>query len=277
MRTRTPFVVSICVGLAIPLLSASTAWAQFGRASRITNETATGEAYNVEFFGGLWNPTPEITVSSEQLGIPGTDIDAVADLGILRKRFREFRIALRPARKHKFRIQFVPIFYEGNTVLERSIVFNGIRYNLGVPIQATARWNTWRFGYEYDFIYRDRWFIGFIAEGKYTDIDVTLDSPLVSEFARARAPVPAIGGIGRAYLARNVAITFELTGFKLPEGIDENYRAQYLDLDIYGTLNFTNNVGFQVGYRSVDALYRVNKDAGDLKLKGAYFGGLVRF
>ena len=275
MRTRTPFVVSICLGYAAALLGAPPAAAQFQ--GRPPPNLAIGEDYSVELFGGLWNPTPEITVSSEQLGIPGSDIDLVADLGILQKRFRELRLVLRAARKHKFRVQYVPIAYESEVVLDRPLVFNGVRYDDGIPVATTARWTTWRIGYEYDFIYRDRGFVGIIAEAKYTDIDVTLDSVLSSEFTRARAPVPAIGGIGRVYVMDNIGLTFELTGFKLPENIDESYRAKYIDIDVYTTLNFSDNVGFQFGYRSIDALYRIDDDSGDLKLKGTYFGGLVRF
>lgn len=275
MDTRTSFVVSICLGCAAALFGASPAAVQ--PQSRPAPNLAIGENYRVEVFGGAWNPTPDITVSSEQLGIPGSSIDVVADLGIQQERFRELRLVLRAARKHKFRVQYVPIAYESEAVLDRQLVFNGVRYNVGVPVATTARWTTWRFGYEYDFIYRDRGFLGFIAEAKHTDIEVALNSVLSSEFARARAPIPAIGAIGRVYVMDNIGLTFELTGFKLPENINENYRAKYIDIDVYATLNFSDNVGFQFGYRSIDLLYRIDADSGDLKLKGTYFGGLVRF
>ena len=54
-------------------------------------------------------------------------------------------------------------------------------------------------------------------------------------------------------------------------------RAKYYDFDLYGTVNFTNNVGAQVGYRSFDVLYKIEQDEGNLQLKGLYFGGVVRF
>ena len=53
--------------------------------------------------------------------------------------------------------------------------------------------------------------------------------------------------------------------------------ASYFDFDLYGTVNFTNNVGAQGGYRSFDVIYKVENDNGDLQLKGLYFGGVVRF
>jgi hypothetical protein len=92
----------------------------------------------------------------------------------------------------------------------------------------------------------------------------------------ARAPIPAIGLIGRGYLVPNISITGELSGFRLPN-IDENYQGTYYDFDLYGTVNFNDNLGVQGGYRSLTVFYRVDLDEGDLKMKGLYFGGVVRF
>ena len=59
----------------------------------------------------------------------------------------------------------------------------------------------------------------------------------------------------------------------------EDVRGKFYDLDIYGTAHFGKSVGAQLGYRSVVTDYLVNDgdDQGDLKMKGVYFGGLVRF
>ena len=259
---------------ALTTLSGEIAEAQY-RGRRLS-DPATGETYHLEFSAGYWNPTPEVFITSESINIPGDEIDLVGDLGIAKKRFSDIRLVLRPGRKHKLRFSYIPIKYSADTILQRSFVFNGQRYNVGLPVQTELDWKAMRFGYEYDFIYRDRGFVGFILEAKYTDVKVSLASPLVFEFAEARAPIPAIGGIGRAYVLPNVSATFELTGFRLPN-FDEEYKAKYFDLDLYGTLNFTNNVGVQVGFRRLDISYVVDLDVGDLALKGPYFAGVVRF
>jgi hypothetical protein len=120
--------------------------------------------------------------------------------------------------------------------------------------------------------------MGLLLEAKYTDVEATLANVLVGEeFVRARAPIPAIGIIGRAYIVPNVSITGEFSGFRLPEGIDENYRGRYYDFDLYGTVNFNDHIGAQAGYRSLTVFYRVDEDEGDLKMKGLYFGAVVRF
>jgi len=263
--------------LAVTGLLASPVMAQYPR-FRASNP-ATGESYHVEIAGAFWNPTPEATISSESLGILGTEIDLVADLGIAKTRFKDVRVVLRPAAKHKFRFEYLPVTYTAETVMRRDIVFNGIRYSIGLPVNSTVTWKTMRGGYEYDFLYRDRWFVGLLLDLKYTDVEATLASPVDEEWARARAPIPGIGGVARVYVASNVSITGEFTYFKLPESVDEDnrYEGRYVDFDLYGTVNFTENVGFQAGYRSLDTSYRNKNDSGAFTLKGLYFGGVLRY
>jgi len=245
-------------------------------ASAQTSTRATGENYHVEIFGGLWYPTPAMVISSESIdGILGSDIDVVEDLGIEKAWFTQLRIVLRAAKKHKFRFEYTPIKYDAESVLRRDIIFNGIEFPIAIPIQSELVWRAYRFSYEYDFIYRDRGFLGLVLETKYTHVEAQLTNAFDLEFIRARAPIPAVGLIGRGYVAPNIAITGEFTFFKLPEIQDNSGR--YFDIDLYGTVNFTDNVGVQGGYRSFDVIYKLENDNGDLQVKGLYFGGVVRF
>jgi hypothetical protein len=272
MRTR----VAISVLCLLFGLSAAPARAQFGASG--TSDRATGETYHVEVGGYFWNPSPDIAITSESLpGIAGSRIDFVSDLGIEQARFRQLKLVLRPATKHKFRFEYTPISYEAVGSLTADVVFNGIRFPVTFPVATNMEWKAYRFGYEWDFVYRDRGFVGVVLEAKYTEVEAELSNVLATEFARARAPIPAIGVIGRVYVVPNISITGEFSGIKLPESIDEDYRAKYFDFDLYGTVNFTNNFGAQVGYRSFVVFYKVKGDEGDLSLKGFYFGGVARF
>ena len=215
-------------------------------------------------------------VSSEQLGIHGSQIDFKRDLGLTDQRFPALQ-QLRPARSHKFRLQYIPVNYTQTATLNQDIVFNGIRYRLGLPVNSTLDWKTYEIGYEYDFVVKNCGFVGFILEAKYTDVQVSLASPIASEFAHARGPIPAIGGIARYYVVPNISITGEVSGFKIPDSIDSRYNAHYVDIDIYGTLNFTNNIGVKGGYRSRDVGYLIQSDTGAFVMKGIYFGGVLRY
>jgi hypothetical protein len=248
---------------------------------RPIDNAPTGETFHIEGSLGWWSPSANMSVASSGsgnlAGIIGTSIDAKADLGFEDKTLPEFQLVLKPANGHKLRMQYIPINYAASSTLRRSIVFNGQLYSLSLPVNSTLNWKAYRFNYEFDFIRRNRGFGGFIVEAKYTDVRVDLQSPGITEFAHARAPIPAIGGIGRVYVLPKVSITGEVTGFKIPDSVDERYRAHYVDVDIYGTVNFTNNVGAQLGYRSLDLGYAIKQDIGSFVLKGLYFGVVARY
>lgn len=250
---------------------------------RPLNDPATGETFHIEGSIGFWNPTAKIVIASEALGIVGDDIDFQKDLGLTDKRLPEVQLVLRPFRSHKLRFQYIPIIYDQSATPTRSIVFNGQRYQIGFPVASTLSWKAYRFSYEYDFIVTNRGFGGFILETKYTDVTAQLTTaalgpvPSIDEFARARAPIPALGGIARVYVVPNISITGEVTGFKLPASIDKRYSAHYVDVDVYGTVNFTNNIGAQMGYRVLDVGYLIKTDSGSMTLRGLYFGVVARY
>jgi len=281
MRMRTLATMILCLGAG--LIAASPAFAQYG-AHFTKSDPATGEKYNVEISGSLWNPSPDLVISSESLGIVGNEIDFVKDLGVEKTTFRQLKIVLRPATKHKFRFEYTPITYEAEKTLTRSFVFNGQEYHIGIPVTSEIDWKAYRFTYEWDFLYRDRGFLGMLLETKFTDVTATLNTTALdvsaTEFTHARAPIPSIGVIGRVYPASNISITGEFSGFSYHRDAvlkAQDYGGKYFDFDLYGTVNFTDHFGAHAGYRSFDVFYKVKEDNGTMKLNGLYFGAVARF
>ena len=274
MGTRA---ASVVVFLSAFGLMASPARAQYG--AHPMSDPATGETYHVEVGGYFWNPTPDITLTSQSLtrDALGTPINFVTDLGIEQTRFRQLKLNLRPGRRHKFRFEYTPISYVATGTLKRDVVFNGQRYSLTLPVSSDLEWKAYRFIYEFDFVSRDRGFVGMLLEAKYTDVRAELKNLLVDEFVAAKAPIPTIGVIGRGYVAPNISITGELSGLGTGSLFGEDYSAHYIDFDLYGTVNFNDHVGAQVGYRTFNVFYHVKRDEGDLVLKGWYLGGVARF
>jgi hypothetical protein len=266
--------------LTAALLTPTVARAQYSAPD--FSEAAIGEKYWIEVAGTLWNPDLAGEISSEQFGLIGSKIDFVTDLGYTRTRFNDLRIVLRPTRKAKFRIQYTPMRYEAETSFTREIVFNGIAYPLGVPVESSFEWKVWRLGYEYDFLYKSRGFVGILAEIRYTHMDARLatNSPAISprydEFTTAKAPLPALGVVARAYPLPALAINFELSGMKAPD-IDPKYQGNYVEWDLHGTFNVTNNVGLQMGWRKSNTYLAIEEDLGDLKFQGLWFGAALRY
>jgi hypothetical protein len=262
---------------AAVLLVASPAAAQFTPKS--LNDPATGEQFHIEGAAGFWMPTANMSIASEALGIVGSTIDFKNDLGLTDQRLSELQVVGRPARRHKLRFAYIPIDYvqDNGFKIPHDIIFNGQKYASGIPTNSELLWKAYRFAYEYDFITRNRGFGGFILEAKYTDVTASLETPVVNQFIHAKAPIPAIGGIARYYIVPNISITGEVTGVKIPDSISKQYKAHYADVDIYGTLNFTNNIGVQGGFRSIDVGYHVDSDTGSFVLRGIYFGVVARY
>jgi hypothetical protein len=275
MRQMIRLLVGSCVATT---LVAGTAHAQY-RQYKPAEQTAVGEAYHAEFSFDFWNPDPTLKIASESLGIIGDEIDAIGDLGFVKTKFREMKLALRPAKKHKFRFDYTPIKFTAETVLKRDIVYNGILYRANLPINSELNWRQYTFAYEYDFVYQPRWYLGVILAAKYTQVHTALESPVDREYNDVSAPIPSIGGVFRVYPVRYLAITTEYQYFNLPDNVDKagRYDGKTIDFNLYGTINFTNNVGAQIGYRSMEVDYKVENDTGNFKLKGMYFGATVRF
>ena len=276
MRTRLLAAALLC------LLLSARAEAQFRVA-----DPASGENFHVELGLIFWQPTPEILIQTGALSALGqTEVDFVQEFAIENKRFTEFRGVIKAGKKHKLRISHVLMQYDASATLQRTITFGGHTFPVSGPATADLQWDLWRFGLEWDFVARDRGVVGFVTELKVNKVSAALAAAGIgSELTEVTAPMPTIGILARAYPHKNFSVTAEFTGFKVPgyiirkitDAVSDDVDAKTYDLDLYGTLNFGSHVGVQGGYRSLTAEYIIDEDAGDLKMQGMYFGGLVRF
>jgi len=235
--------------------------------------SAQGSPENYGFEGGLifWKPSPEIVLTSGALGTP---VDFINTFAVEDKRFRSYRIVTK-AGKNKVRFSKEDIKYDATAALPVTVRFQGQTYTVGVPTTAELDWHLTRIGYEWDPVSGPRGFLGLVFDLKYSNINAQLSAPgVTAQVFEHKIPVPTIGGIGRGYLGQYISVTAELTGFKVNRS---DFEAKFFDFDLYGTANLGRNLGAQYGYRRVTVNYDIDNDLGDLKLKGPYFGLLVRF
>ena len=224
----------------------------------------------------FWTPDPDLVLQSGSLtaatGI--TEIDFVQEFGIERQTFPEIRLSV--GRTHKFRFGYVPVRYEADAIIQRTITFRGQTFNIGAPASTDIDWDIWRFGYEWDFVSMDRGFVGVLGELKYNRLNASIESPLLTQAAvtEQKAPVPTIGVVGRGYLHPMLSVGAEFAGLKIDTS---DFEAKFLDFDINGAVTFGRHIGVQGGYRHVTVDYFIDDDVGDLKLKGVYIGAVARF
>src|SRR5262245_58609139 len=95
--------------LAGALLVARPAAAQFK--PEPMSAPSIGEKYHIEGSAGFWRPFADMVISSESLGIAGSDIDFKRDLGLTDQRFGEMKVVGRPSEKQKLFFQYIPINY----------------------------------------------------------------------------------------------------------------------------------------------------------------------
>lgn len=269
--------VWLSLGVLGLVAAPSMAFAQY---RPVVSSGAVGEDYHIEASYDFWNAEPSLIVNSESLGILGTDVDLISDLGIEQHRLRVLNVVLKPSKKHRLRFQRLPITYDTDAFrVTREFVFNGQRYTVGLPVTTHVDFTTYGFGYEYDFLYFPRGFVGASINLKYTNVDVDLQSPIGSEFVTAAAPIPAFGFAGRGYVTPNLAIDTELSFFRIPDSLSEQLEGDgsYTDFDLHGTYNFNKYVGARLGWRRTKIFYNVDLDQGDLQFKGLYFGGVIRY
>ena len=161
---------------------------------RTLNDPATGEQFHIEGSAGFWSPERQhVASASEALGIVGSDdrfqersraapISASANCTSSLPSGAE---AQAPVPVHPDRVQ------RRTATLKRDIVFNGQRYSVGLPVNSELDWKAYRFGYEYDFIARNRGFAGVLLDVKYTDVTRVAAEPARStEFTHAQGADP---------------------------------------------------------------------------------------
>ena len=277
MRSTARFSpAAVAAVIAASLLAAATpAIAQQTRPGE-RRQTVYGEKYSVEMTTSWWTPSVYGVVQSDAIDAIGSSISFTDDLGFESSRFTDLRFVIRPAKKHRIRIQYTPIEYRATTTFNRDVTFRGEVFPVSVPIESTFGWHVWRTGYEYDFLYHPRAFVGVLGEARFIDMTAQLTSPLASATVSAHAVVPALGVFGRFYILPDLAINFEWSGFQVPKIFEVADNTQS-DWDLYATVNFTNNFGGQIGWRKATTFIKVKDDTGDLKFEGLWFGLVVRY
>jgi hypothetical protein len=264
------------VWIALALVSFFRGAARAQEPSRIEDRPA-GETYRFEVLAGYWSPRTNIIVSSDAPGVPGTRIDLRNDVGLTDERFLELQLSWRPAPKHKFRFQYLPVHVESAATAPRDLLFDGATYRAGQPVAESLDWTTYRFGYEYDFIL-ERWGnVGVIAEVRHTVVRAALQTTLIGQESRQAMPVPAAGGIVRVYPAPRLSLTGEMSFFGVPDRPDGHYGGHIADVDASATWSITRHVGAQGGFRMIDINHLGEWNTATFALKGAYVAALVRY
>ena len=278
----------VCL-LSLLFLGLGFAWAQAGeqlwkqtgeqagkQAGKQAGEQAkgpVGENYTIEVEGRMWNVKLDSTVKIVENGI-GTDVSLVNDLGFEeRKNSFEGRLQIKFARKHKINLEYLPLKWDADQVITRTIVVNGETYTAGSRVQSSLDLNLFRGGYEYDFLAGKYGFLGATLDVLVANANMHLNAPAlgIDQKEDRAASIPMIGLAGRVYPIRWVNLTARASG--LPAG-DYGY---VFDGEASLNINPIEYLGISGGYRYFIINVKYNDNYLDYRLDGPFVGLTLRF
>lgn len=232
-----------------------------------------GEDYNLEIEGRYWKPRLDSAIKIVESGI-GNEFKLVDDLGFEKdKDTGEGRVQIKFWRKHKFNFSFLPLKWDGDKVITRTIEFSGKTYTAGTRVQSKLNLNLFKAGYEYDFLTGKYGFLGAIIDVLIGNVAIELKAPelAIHEKEEVTAPLPMIGLVGRVYPFKWLNITAKVAG--LPVG---SY-GHILDAEASLHINPVKYVGLSGGYRYLEIRGRYNDNAVDFRLDGPFAALKIRF
>ncbi|MGH7362300.1 MAG: hypothetical protein ACREJ7_07335 [Candidatus Methylomirabilales bacterium] len=222
-----------------------------------------------------WRPTLESEIVATAAGLQGTRVDAVDTLGVDEEQnVFEGRAGLTFFGRHKFRIGYLPLSFEGDRTITQDFNFGGVTFTASERVLTDLDVKILRGGYEFDFFKTPVGYLGILLEVHYFDGEAHLRTVSTGkdETVDFRVPIPVIGLAFRAYpITRILSVGAEVVG------ITAGDKGHYLDGEMSITLSPWPFVELTAGYRVIDLEGEEGDDKIDLFLHGPFASFTVRF
>ncbi|MCI0370867.1 MAG: hypothetical protein L0214_05685 [candidate division NC10 bacterium] len=223
-----------------------------------------------------WRPTLESEIVASAPGSPGDPVDPVSDLGLDKEQNAfEGRVGLTLLGRHKFRIGYLPLSFDGDRTISQTFTFQGQTFTAGDRVITDLDVKILRAGYEFDFFKTPLGFLGILFEVHYFDGEARLRDITsgLDEKVDFRVPVPVVGLAFRAYptITRIVSVGAELVG------VYAGSRGHYVDGEASVTFSPWPFVELKGGYRVIDLEGEEGDDKLDLFLHGPFAALTLRF
>lgn len=291
------------------------AWCAAGLLSACSTyaQSSSVENARVEIETSVWNPSPDVTVSSGPIrcytvggpfnffmaspctapgailgSSPPSTFNLIQRFSVSRKRFGQFGVVVKLSRRQQIHLSVARMAYSGSAVFSPLIVFGDQLFINRGNKSGTADfgWTATRIGYEWDGISTRRGSLGITADINDNRVHARLTGQTnpgegTAHFQRDKV-IPTIGGVGRASVTKHLAVTGEFTALKLTRESNVTFH----NFDVYATAHFGRHLGARVGWRSLLLDYVIDQDAagfvtnhesGKWKMHGPYVGAIVGF
>ncbi|GBC84504.1 hypothetical protein HRbin11_00933 [bacterium HR11] len=231
----------------------------------------------LELEGRLWGPTLTAYARTAVADRLATDVDLKRDLGVSDRRFPEARLTWSIGRKHRLRLAYTAIDYQGDRVVQTTVRFRGRTYEFGTRVASAFRLRYLRFGWTWRLIDLGDGVVrleplldlkGLRAEGSLT----TPDLPVPVSAARtwwAGAPTP--GAALEVQPSDWIGMFAEISG--LPVG---SYGA-FWDWEVGVQVTPVRYLRLSGGYRYLHGRAESGTDFVRVTLAGPFLAAALRF
>jgi len=218
--------------------------------------------------------SPSGDMAAEVNGI-GSTVDLESDLGLddSSNIIAEAAFSLGDV---KVTLGYMPLSFEGDSILSRTIIFDGEVYSAGSRVMSNLDVDILDAGLTWYFINVDdvptRVQLGVELSAKITGVDASIDDSTtgLTESVSETLPIPTIGLRGRVAFSDFVGVAGRI-GYI---GYSDN---RFLDADVQVEITPIPLVGLFAGYRYLDLEIDESDIYVDAQFSGFYGGALVRF
>ena len=215
------------------------------------------DAYTIRFSGYWLYPTPSGTLQ----GAVGTrSIDLQQDLAFNSYSTAVGRLDWKFTRKNHLYVQGIPFRSSRQTVLSKTITFQGQTFSARLVIQSRLDSPLYTLGYQYDIIRRRRVHLGFGPRINLFDTHASINaaaqvtgagvrSGAVSASKTQLAPIPVVGPEGRFYLTDSPRLFIEGSIYGMYLGGYGSYYSSSGDLGFSVTSYLSVSAGYALASR----------------------------
>jgi hypothetical protein len=234
-----------------------------------------GEKSTVEFEVRRFRSDLVSELRLSTIGVPGTTVDPVTDLGLPVERIWDYHFAVRLMSRLKIRGNYFQVKYDGTTSPTSEICIAGLCTPPGEELQSIMEIEQTRGGAEFNIVNGEYAILAIVGEyGRFRTTTSFESAEGSSSPEPLQLDMPLFGLKGRVYLTPALGLTIEGVGMKRDsEGV-------WTDFDASATYSATPTFGLSYGYRNTYVRYSYIEPVGDravVRIRGMYLSATVRF
>jgi len=254
-RLRIPLLVGVGLVVALPRVAAAQ-W--------------------IELEGRYWRPDVSARAKIEGGDLPGTAFDFGKDLGIDAEPLADLRLSVFTGPNSKLRLAYTHADFEGDTILGRTIQFNGTDYPAMTRVVSELDVHYFRLGWIWQVpVIAGILKVGPVLEAKGAIVEATLKAPAATpplrETETVAIAIPTVGVAIDVSPHRVVDLFAEVSGLTLGD------RGHVVDAEAGVRVTLIKFLAITGGYRFLEVRGEEARSFAKLRLSGPFVGATFRF